>query len=139
MRYDVHCANCGTQEAWAPMSTSGEAPCPVCQRDRPKTITLPYYQEDRVRFFKGANGDGFSHALGEYMPDSRSERDRLAKKKGVEFVTLNEHLSENKEAKEAYDYRKHVDQGGARVLDKPAPATDAFVPTPEWAKPLIGA
>ena len=136
MRYDVECANCGTQEAWAKMSTSGVAECPVCGRDRPKAISLPQFQEDRVRFFKGALGTGYSHALGEMMPDSRQARDRRAKEKGVEFVTLSEHLSENKEAADAVAYRKHVDSGGERV-EVPRPGVDpAFVPKPEWAKAL---
>lgn len=135
MRYDVRCANCGTQEAWAKMSTSDVAECPVCGRDRPKAISLPNFQEDRVRFFRGALGNGYSHALGEQMPDSRQARDRRAKEKGVEFVSKAEHLSENKEAAEAVEYRKHVDSGGERI-ERDAPTTSPFVPRPDWAKAL---
>ena len=126
---------CGEQEAWAKMSTSDTAPCPVCDRERPKAISLPNFQEDRVRFFKGALGNGYSTALGEQMPDSRQARDRRAREKGIEFISLAEHLSENKEAAEAVEYRKHVNEGGAR--DEPVqPTSSPFVPRPAWAEAL---
>lgn len=118
------------------MSTDDCAPCPVCLRDRPKAISLPNFQEDRVRFFKGPMGNGYSTALGEMMPDSRQARDRLAKEKGVEFISKAEHLSENKEAAEAVAYKAHVDSGGERVLDKPSAPLTPFVPKPAWAKDL---
>jgi hypothetical protein len=57
------------------------------------------------------------------MPRSRQERDRLAKEKGVEFCTVAELRADNREAADALDYRKHVDEGGARDDPKP-PATD---------------
>lgn len=137
--YDISCANCGTQETFARMSEARESdllPCPICERPRPRLIMLFQHTEDRVRFFKGALGNGYSHALGQMMPDSRSERDRVARERGVEFVTLSEHLNENKEAADALAYRKHVDTGGERV-ESPGPGVDpAFVSKPEWAKEL---
>lgn len=134
--YDVHCANCGLQEAWAPMSTSDTAPCPVCGRERPKAITLPNFTEDRLRFWKGPLGNGYSTALGAPMPGSRAERDRMARAKGVEFVSVAEHLAENRDAAEAVAYAEHVKTGGERFLDKPPAETAAFIPKPAWAKDL---
>jgi hypothetical protein len=110
--------------------------CPQCERLRPQVFSVPQFTEDRVRFFKGPMGNGYSTALGEQMPDSRQARDRRAREKGVEFVTLSEHLAENKEAKEAVEYSAHVRSGGDRTLDKPAPTTSPFVPKPDWAKSL---
>ncbi len=140
--YDLACANCGKQETFARMNDASREnnllPCPVCDRPRPKLISMPQFQEDRTRFFRGALGNGYSHALGQQMPDSRSERDRVAKQKGVEFIGLSEHLAENKEAAEAVAYRKHVDAGGERV-EQPAPGVAPnFVAKPAWAKGLIG-
>ena len=66
----------------------------------------------------------------------RQARDRRAREKGIEFITKDEHLRENKEAAEAVAYRKHVDSGGDRALDKPPAPTDGFKPKPDWAKAL---
>jgi hypothetical protein len=96
------------------------------------------FVEDRLRFWKGPMGNGYSHALGEQMPDSRAARDRLAAQKGVEFVGTREFLAENKEAAEAVQYRAHVDSGGAREEPRPPPPADAFKAKPAWAKDLIG-
>lgn len=136
-RYDVSCANCGPQETVARISEAATfMPCPVCGGMRPQIIGVPQFQEDRVRFFRGLDGSKHSFALGTDMPDSRQARDRMAKERGVEFISRSEHLAENKEAAEAVAYRAHVDSGGDRALDKPAPSTSPFVPKPEWAKAL---
>ena len=135
-RYDIVCPNCGTQETVARMSTASHLDCPVCERPRPKAIVLFQHTEDRTHMWKGPLGNGYSFALGERMPDSRSERDRLARKKGVEFCTRAELLADNKEAAEAVAYRKHVDQGGER-LEQPAADTTAFVEKPAWAERLV--
>ncbi len=135
--YEVACPNCGPQEIVARMSEAQTfMPCGLCGRPRPQVIHAPNFQEDRLRMWKGPLGNGYSHALGQYMPDSRSERDRIAKAKGVEFISLGEHLKENKEAAEALAYRQHVDSGGDRALDKPLPAKSPFVEKPQWAKDL---
>jgi hypothetical protein len=138
-RYDVACENCGTQETVARMADvrgTRTLDCPVCERPRPRLIVVPQFQEDRLRFWKGPTGNGYSHALGARMPDSREARDRLAKERGVEFITLAEHLGENKEAAQAVEYRAHVDAGGERVEQRPADTMGAFVPKPAWAKEL---
>ena|SRR5271166_616908 len=117
------------------MSTSPFAPCPICERPRKKAIHLPQFQEDRLRLWRGPLGNGYSTALGERMPDTRTERDRLAAKKGIEFVSKSELLASNKEAAEAVAYKAHVDSGGPRDV-QPAPAPDAFKEKPAWAKEL---
>lgn len=136
--YDVQCESCGVQEAYARMSSSDYADCPVCGRPRVKRISLPNFTEDRLRFWKGPLGNGYSHALGAQMPETRTERDRLARAKGVEFVGRSEFLAENKEAAEAVAYKNHVASGGARDSEeRAAPSTSSFVPTPDWAKGLF--
>lgn len=136
--YPLSCANCGDQETFATMSEARKTDllaCPVCERPRPRRIVLFQHTEDRTHMWKGPLGNGYSTALGEQMPDSRSERDRLAKKKGIEFCTKAELLADSKEAAEAYAYRQHVNQGGAR--DEPIQHSDAaFVPKPAWASDL---
>jgi putative FmdB family regulatory protein len=135
-RYDVQCESCGVQESYARMSADAYAECPVCGRPRVKMISLPNFTEDRLRFWKGPMGNGYSTALGAPMPESRAERDRMARAKGVEFVGRTEFLAENKEAAEAVAYAQHVKTGGERA-EQPAPAASSFVPTPEWAKALV--
>jgi putative FmdB family regulatory protein len=134
--YDVNCQICGVQETFARMSTATFLECPRCGGLRPKGITLPHFTEDRLRFWKGPMGNGYSHALGAQMPETRTERDRLAREKGVEFVGRTEFLAENKEAAEAVGYAQHVKSGGTRDEQAPAP-TSSFVPTPDWAKGLV--
>lgn len=137
MRYDVMCITCGKQEAIAPMSVSDYAECPVCERPRPKAISLFQFTEDRLRLWSGPMGNGYSTALGEQMPATRSERDRLAKKKGVEFVSKAELLADSHEARDAVQYTEHVRSGGRPDAWSPVD-TSHFKPTPDWAKPLLG-
>jgi len=117
------------------MSTDKFVECPTCQRPRRKVLGAFQHTEDRTHMWKGPLGNGYSHALGERMPDSRQERDRLAKKKGVEFIGLAEHLAENKEAAEAVAYHREVQAGGPRELPRPNPAAAAaWKSHPDWAK-----
>lgn len=136
--YVVNCEVCGEQELFARMSDAGTfMPCSVCSGMRPQTVRAPNFTEDRVRFFRGVNGSKHSFALGTDMPDSRQARDRMARERGIEFMSLKEHLAENKEASEAWDYKKHVDSGGDRALDKPPVDTSSlFKEKPQWAKDL---
>lgn len=116
------------------MSDAAEfMPCPVCHRPRPQVIGIPYFVEDRLRFWKGPLGNGYSHALGEQMPGTRAERDRLARAKGVEFCSRDELLRDNKEAAEAVAYKAHVDAGGSREPWSPGDIS-AFQEKPAWAK-----
>lgn len=136
-KYDVVCPNCGVQEIVARMSeAAAQMPCPVCQRPRPQIFHVPQFQEDRTRLWKGPLQNGWSTALGEYMPQSRSERDKLAKKKGVEFCSLAELKADNKEAREAIEYTAEVAAGGKRDEPQPAPA-NVWQSAPSWAKDLV--
>lgn len=140
--YPLACENCGEVETFATMSVARKSDlleCPVCERPRPRRIVLFQHTEDRTHMWKGPLGNGYSTALGEMMPQSRSERDRLAAKKGVEFVGTREFLASNAEAKEAVEYARHVQKGGAREPWQPADTSTGFVSgTPDWAKPLLG-
>ncbi len=135
--YALKCPVCGPQEVVARMSEGAAfMDCPVCQRPRPQVFHPPQFTEDRVRFFKGALGNGYSFALGAQMPESRTERDRLAKEKGVEFTTKAELVADSREAADALAYRDHVSTGG-KPEQWSAPDTSHFQPTPDWAKPLL--
>jgi hypothetical protein len=130
--YPLFCANCGEVETFASMKTAranDKLPCPICGRPRPRRIVVFQHQEDRTHFWKGPMGNGYSTALGEFMPASRQERDRLARKKGVEFCTLADLRADNKEAADALDYSAHVAAGGKRD-DPPNPA-----PADVWKEP----
>lgn len=123
--YVVACANCGPQEMVARMSeAAAEMACPVCNRPRPQVFFPPNFTEDRLRMWKGPLGNRWSHALGDYMPDSRGDRDKMAKAKGVEFCSVTDLRRDSKEADEALSYRAHVDSGGKRDDPKPAPAAN---------------
>lgn len=138
--YPISCANCGEQETFATMSharANDLLDCPVCQRPRPRLIVLPNYQEDRLRFWKGPMGNGWSTALGAPMPGSIAERDRMAEAKGVEFCGVSEFLAGNAEAAEAVDYKRYVDSGGHHTPVLPAD-TSPFVTKPAWANDLVG-
>jgi hypothetical protein len=80
-------------------------------------------------------GNGYSTALGEQMPDSRAARDKLARKKGVEFITKSELVATNKEAAEAIAYSAEVRKGAPHQPVGAGP-TGAFKPKPSWAEPL---
>lgn len=138
--YPIQCANCGPQETFKTMSEARQSDlleCPVCDRPRPRLIVLPQFTEDRLRFWKGPLGNGYSTALGERMPETRTERDALALKKGVEFLGKSEFLASNPEAAEAVDYKSYVDSGGQHTPVLPAD-TSPFISKPAWAEPLVG-
>lgn len=134
--YTVRCANCGDQALVVPMSVAAEyMPCPVCQRARPQVFNVPQFTEDRTRLWKGPLGTGYSFALGRNMPDSRKERDRVARERGVEFCSLAELRADNKEAAQALDYKAHVDAGGARD-ERPIDPAPVWQDRPAWAREL---
>lgn len=113
MLFEFRCRACGTLHAQT--YGIGKAPSAIrcqCQEvaDRHFSASNVFqWTEDRTRFFQGARGDGWSYALGEYMPESRAERDRLAKKKGVEFISGVHELG--KDAQDAVAYGKEVKAG----------------------------
>jgi hypothetical protein len=129
--YEITCPNCGPRDIVASIKEAkATMPCDVCEATSPQVFHPPRFVEDRLRFWKGPMGTRYSTALGCEMPNSRGERDRVAKERGVEFITLKEHLAENKEAAEAVAYKKHVDEGGDRCLDKPTLPADVWKPAP---------
>jgi len=134
--YVVRCQVCGERETIERISFSPYADCPVCQRPRPKVPQVPQFQEDRLRLWRGPLGNGYSTALGEQMPATRAERDRLAAKKGVEFVTKSELLATNKEAAEAIAYKAEVDSGVPHRPIGPGD-TSAFKEAPPRYKDIL--
>jgi putative FmdB family regulatory protein len=135
--YVIHCQVCGEQETVERISRSQYADCPVCQRPRVKIPQVIQFTEDRLRMWSGPLGNGFSTALGEKMPDTRAGRDRLAAKKGLEFITKSELVASNKEAAEAIAYKADVDRG---LPHQPIGAgdTSAFKPPPTRYKDKLG-
>jgi hypothetical protein len=97
--------------------------CEKC-KDGPacfKAECAPFFQEDRLRLWKGPRGDGWSNSLGDYMPDSRQKRKALEKEKGITFEGT------TAQEKRLIEYREHVTHGGQTVSAKellPAPKTE---------------
>lgn len=102
-------------------------PCPAHGGACARIFTAPHFQEDRVRFHRAgpnAPSERWSYALGQEMPDSRAERRRLEKERGVEFVTKADVLADP-DMRKSMDYVKHLREGGAPIdpkkLDQPKP------------------
>jgi hypothetical protein len=125
----------------------GEAPsadyCPDCLNESPRIFTAPLFQEDRVRFYRRNDGTRYSSALGEDMPDSRRDAERLAKSKGIEFMTRDEVPSYLKFAKE---YGAHLKRGGerldngvaAQLMSPPSEPAPTLVETLRKKAPRLG-
>ena len=120
MTYSYSCRACGEHEI--ERSIKDHIPKQIycyehglfCDR----RFTPPYFQEDRLRFFKGRDGSKYSYALGQQMPDSRQERDRIAKEKGVEFFSG----PANKTEQAIVEYNQHIKAGATHEeADKAAP------------------
>ena len=88
-------------------------PCPNCGYAARRIYGNVYFQEDRLRMRKthGTPTDNWSFALHGPMPETRSERRRIEKEKGISFDTT---LTENE--KRIMDYRRHVDETGDHCL-----------------------
>jgi hypothetical protein len=69
---------------------------------------MPQFCEDRLRMHPA----NWSWSVGAPMPQSRQERRRIEKEKGIEFVAPHEFPET---WKQATDYKKHVDSGGDRL------------------------
>lgn len=114
--YDVACPEHGVLEVYCRASAAAsEMPCPVCNAPSPQVFHAFAFQEDRTRFWRGPSGSRYSYALGENMPETRGERDRLCREKGIEFVGKREMPDT---WKRAVEYRQHVDTGGERLDPK---------------------
>lgn len=114
--YEYRCPNCDCiddlrHEANAAIFVS----CLICQGRCERHFgpdSVPHFQEDRLRFFRLSHAgpsDRHSYALGQDMPDSRSELKRLEKAKGIEFVSRRD-MPEQWKALAAHT--KHVREGG---------------------------
>lgn len=123
--YEYRCSECGqTWEEFRSMSSASDtSEAPLCyytdnNRHAGKRVyspvTIPNFTEDRLRLWKGPLGNGYSTALGQRMPETRKELERIAAEKGVEFVSPS---AMPKEWQEAVDYSKHVNSGGERLED----------------------
>lgn len=127
--YTILCPTHGTEVVGASMSEAGWSMlCPKCSTMCPRMVESFQFAQDNLRLYEDGAGGKFSHALGTDMPESRKQRDRMAKAKGVEFTTKAEFLADNPQAAEAVAYREHVDAGGERFEIKPK-ATSGWVPT----------
>lgn len=122
MTFEYRCPTDGPFDSAHPI---GQAPpaaiCPMCC-----TVAERYFssesvfnfQEDRIRFARPHQGTRFSAALGQDIPDSRSELNRLCKEKGIEFVGSD--LPPNWKA--AREYGQHLKAGGERLPQDAAAA-----------------
>lgn len=112
--YQYQCVHCERvfDETFSMGTAPGFADCANCGSVGTRCFTAPHFTEDRTRFWRSANGTRFSQALGEDMPDSRKERDQLAKAKGIEFMGRSETPDHIKRAAE---YGRHLKSGGDRI------------------------
>jgi|FreactTroBogLake_1042271.scaffolds.fasta_scaffold00472_13 putative FmdB family regulatory protein len=133
-RYDYACPACGTiDEVIHGMREQVTVLCPECATPCNRYFspdTFPQFTEDRVRFYrnnrKDAPSERWSYALGQEMPESRRELNRLQEQKGIEFVSkrdMPDHW------KMALEYKRHVDKGGERV------APEKLMPTSTKIEP----
>ena len=100
-------------------------PCPEHGGECARVFYAPHFQEDRVRFHRagpGAPTERWSYALGQDMPDSRAERRRIEKEKGIEFVSKADVMADP-DMRKSLDYVQHLRAGGApidpKVMDAP--------------------
>lgn len=123
-QFDVRCPEHGVQTVVRSMNDDRKFTCPQCGARAAWIVTPFFFQEDRMRLWRNpVNGTRYSFALGAEMPDSVRERDKLAREKGVEFVSAGELLRDNKEARDAVEYGKHVATGGKREEWQPKTTT----------------
>lgn len=97
----------------------GEAPSaaisPCCGEYSARHFTPFQFSEDRTRFYRNPkDGSKHSNALGEDMPDSKKERDRILRQKGIELMTR---FDTPAHVQRAADYGAHIRTGGERLPD----------------------
>lgn len=85
-RYGYQCVLHGETELNVPIGTAPPAvPCSACGRTAERIFTVPHFQEDRSRMWRGKDGTRYSSALGCELPESRRDIEALAKSRGVEL------------------------------------------------------
>lgn len=129
--YEYKCVNCGVvwdefhsmkdvpeavvrYEKCEPATGHGSMTAPHVGKRHYSPRSIPNFTEDRLRFWKGPLGNGYSTALGAPMPDNRADLARMEREKGIEFLSPS---SIPREWEDAVAYRKHVDEGGERLED----------------------
>ncbi|GAC1407112.1 MAG: hypothetical protein NVSMB64_13560 [Candidatus Velthaea sp.] len=119
---------CGLMKATRTMDEWGSLD--YCVQTAVRVFTPPQFTEDRTRFWNnGRDRTRYSAALGMTMPDSRAERDRVCKEKGIEFVTRREVPADWKAAVENV---KAVRAGHApapfdQIVTAPKPKVESLV------------
>jgi putative FmdB family regulatory protein len=83
--YEFECRRHGRYEEHRQMGDFRPLVCDTCGRYAFKIFSVPNFQEDRSRFWRGRDGSRYSSALGCELPDSRGDIAALARAKGIEF------------------------------------------------------
>jgi hypothetical protein len=116
-RYDFVCRIDGRFEVSLPMCGAIEAACPTCGAQAKRIYTLPQFTQDTLRLWRNhIDGSRFSYTLGQEMPETRRDLERLYIQKGWEPVSK---ATMPEEWKENAEYRAQVDAGGQREKPKP--------------------
>jgi hypothetical protein len=100
----------------------GKAPATVVCHEHAHTakrvFDVPQFTEDRIRFFRrrdsNAPSDRWSWAIGQDMPDSRQERRRIEKERGIEFVSQAE-ARKSPDVEKSLSYVNHLRSGGKPI------------------------
>lgn len=101
--------------------------CSDCNGGCFRRECLPQFQADRLALWRNPRtGDRYSYALGAQMPESRKERDILAKSKGFEWCSPSENASPEHAAANAY--HQAVSQGASHEQ------AEAHAPWPQKPK-----
>jgi hypothetical protein len=130
---------------------TGKAPATVhCSEhnlEAKRIFEPPIFQEDRLRFYQAkpnAPSPRWSYALGQDMPESKQERRRLEKEKGIEFVSRDEKPSipeppkgpEKGWLKRAFDAKgiRLGDYGGFRPMTREESERKLAAERPDWVE-----
>lgn len=128
--YDWKCGTC--KAVYETFSSMADFAAPYhCGRPSARHFNarnIPQFTEDRLRFWRGHEGSRYSFALGQEMPQTRKEMNRIAEAKGIEFISSTREL--DAESQEAIEYRRHVDEGGKPDPWQPNNYDDMWSNTP---------
>jgi hypothetical protein len=126
--YNFECPNCYVVEVDASIHVGVRRyePCPGCGYLSERLYTAPQTQEDRLRFYRNQYGTRWSYAIGAEMPESRSERRRIERERGIMF---DDQLTPKERT--MVEYAEHVRTGGERLPN------ERINPTEVENKPLL--